>query len=61
MKTFHQFMEQISPQQASINAAEIKAKSLETRQHNRLADKQRLHVTTHFAQKAAQETKNMVG
>ena len=61
MKTFHQFMEQISPQQSKINAAKIRAKSLETRQHNRYANLQRLHTTMHLKQTADQEKKNMKG
>lgn len=61
MKTFHQFMEQIpTPQQSRVNAAEIRAKSLETRQHNRYANLQRLHTTMHLKQTADQEKKSMM-
>jgi hypothetical protein len=61
MKTFFQFIEQISAQQAKVDAAEIKSKALATRQHNRYANLQRLHTTMHLAQTAAQEKKGMKG
>jgi hypothetical protein len=61
MKTFFQFMEQISVQQAKVNAAKIKANALSTRQHNRYANLQRLHTTMHLAQTAEQEKKGMKG
>ncbi len=54
-------MEQISPQQARLNAAKIKANAVTTRQHNRLADKQRLHTTMHLRQTAEQEKRGMKG
>jgi hypothetical protein len=54
-------MEQISVQQAKVNAAEVKSKALATRQHNRYANLQRLHTTMHLAQTAEQEKKGMKG
>ena len=60
MKTFSQFMEQIltSPQ-AKVDAAKIKANTLITRQHNRLANLDRLHKTMHLRDTAKQEQENM--
>ena len=54
-------MEQISAQQAKVDAAEVKSKALATRQHNRYANLQRLHTTMHLRQTAEQEKKGMKG
>jgi len=52
-------MEQVlAPQQAKIDAAKVRAKSLETRQHNRYANLQRLHTTMHLQQTANQEKRS---
>jgi hypothetical protein len=60
MKTFQQFMEQVlTPRQSKVASAKIRAKSLETRQHNRYANLQRLHTTMHLRQTAEQEKKGM--
>jgi hypothetical protein len=59
MKTFQWFMEQVlAPQQAKIDAAKVRAQSLETRQHNRYANLQRLHTTMHLQQTANQEKRS---
>ena len=61
MKTFFQFMEQISLQQSKIKSAKIKSNALATRQHNRYANLQRLHTTMHLRQTAEQEKQGMKG
>jgi len=54
-------MEQIltSPQ-AKVDAAKIKANALITRQHNRLANLDRLHKNMHLRDTARQEQENMI-
>jgi hypothetical protein len=60
MKTFHQFMEQTAAmQQSQMKIAKVKTKALETRQHNRFANLQRLHTTMHLKQTADQEKKRL--
>lgn len=62
MKTFSQFMEQIStPQSSAVDLAKVKSNALVTRQHNRYANLQRLHTTMHLRQTAEQEKKGMKG
>jgi hypothetical protein len=51
-------MEQVSLQQ-SLNAAKVKQNAITTRQHNRLANLDRLHKTMHLRQTAEQEKKGM--
>ena len=60
MKTFQQFMEQVlKPNQSKLAVAKIRASASTTRQHNRLADKHRLHTTMHLRQTAEQEKQGM--
>jgi hypothetical protein len=60
MKTFFQFMEQVSYQQQQ-NLEKQKQNAITNRQRNRYNNLQRLHMTMHLGQTAAQERQGMQG